>query len=248
MNRDTLVGEIMHFDDLVMVVWLGGIALQAVLAVVVLIRKVWRRFPAFAVYVSANLAFSCLLYLVAKAPPHRYTYFYLYWSTEFIVLILGLAVVFEIWAYPFAPYAALKKSVGLISICITLLLLVCGVIVILGRPHGEIGLSNFFFVAEEVVRLVEVGLVAFLFLCANLFSLHWRQPEFGIALGIGTYAIAALVMVSLREYFGHRAEYLLNIFIMLAFDFSLLIWIGYLYPRVEAVFLAPSNARLQKVT
>jgi hypothetical protein len=145
------------------------------------------------------------------------------------MLILGLGVVFEIFTHLFAPYAALKKTAQMSFRCIAFLLLIFGGSVILTQPHGESGLNAYFFVAEEVVRLVEVGLVSLLFVSAGLFGLHWRQSEFGIGLGIGTYAIAELIMVSLRDYFVSRsAVYALNIGIMLAFDVSLLIWMGYL--------------------
>jgi hypothetical protein len=224
----------MNLDTVMTWIWLVGIGLQGALAAIVLRRKVWQKFPFFAVYFLANLALSCLSYLAAMIHTYWHTYFYLYWSGQCVMLILGLGVVVEIFTHLFTPYAALKKTAVAIFRGAALLLLVCGAVVIFARPHGEKGLSDFFFVTEEVVRLVEVGLVAFLFVSAGLFGLHWRQSEFGIALGIGTYAIADLVMVSLRENFGVRSAYTLNIGIMLAFDVSLLIWMGCLFSPQRA--------------
>ncbi|MBZ5522709.1 MAG: hypothetical protein LAP21_10765 [Acidobacteriia bacterium] len=223
----------MRFNPLT-TIWLGGIFLQSVLAVVVLTKRVWKRFPSFALYFLTNLAMSGVLIMVSALQAHsaanapNYAYFYCYWGSQCVVLILGLGVVFEIFTHLFAPYAALKKTAETVFRCSALLLLVCGAVVILARPHGESGLSAFFVVTEEVVRLIEVGLVAFLFLSAGLFGLHWRQSEFGIALGMGSYAIVDLVTMSLRGYFGKSPEYALNVCVMFAFDISVLVWMGYL--------------------
>ena len=227
-----------------MYVWLGGIALQGALAAVVLLRKVWRELPFFAIYFLSNLTLGCLLYLMAIVHLSRNVYFYSHWSSQCVVLILGLGVVFEIFNHLFAPYAGLKKTVRMVFTCVALLLMVCAAVVMVARPGGEPGVSALFLAAEEAFRLLEVGLVALLFLSADLFGLPWRRSEFGIALGMGIYAISDLVTTSLRAYFGSSAMYALNIGTMLAFDFSLLIWISYLSPRQELSFLTHPEAQL----
>jgi hypothetical protein len=221
----------MRLDDLTTSVWLGGIALQVALAAVLLVRKVWQKFPIFATYFLVNLAGNCFLYLVAMQHFSKLFYFYCYWCSQCVVLILGLGVVYEIFARLFAHYAALKATAQALFRTIALVLLIWGVVVIFFQPHGESGISSMsgiFFLAEEVVRLIEVGLVVLLFLSAGLFGLHWRQSEFGITLGLGSYAVADLIMVSLRTFMGFPASRALNLAIMLTFDFSVLIWMGYL--------------------
>lgn len=237
------------FNELTMYVWLGGIALQGALAAIVLGRNVWRKFRFFTAYLLANLTFSCLLYLMANAS--RHTFFYWYWCTQFLMLILGLSVVFEIFTHLFAPYAALKRTAEKIFKCTAFLLAVCSAVVIFALPHGESGQSTtsaIFFLSEEVVRLVEVGLVAALFLSAGLFGLNWRQSEFGIALGIGTYATVDLVTVSLRNSWGSSAGNVLNFANMLAFEISLLIWMGYLLSTQVATpsAKAPEKGQLEQ--
>jgi hypothetical protein len=226
----------MRLDDLTTFVWLGGIALQVALAAVLLVRKVWQKFPLFTMYFLANLAVNCLLCLVAILHFPGLFYFYCYWCSQCVVLVLGLGVVYEVFARLFVHYAALKATALTFFRGIAVVLLVCGAVVIAVQPQGErafSSISGFFFLAEEVVRLIEVGLVTFLFLFASLFGLHWRQSEFGITLGLGTYAVADLIMVSLRAYWGYHA--VLSMGIMLAFDISVLIWMGYLLAPQAAV-------------
>lgn len=242
----------MRSGNLTTYVWLGGIALQLALAAILVGRRVWRTFPIFSGYFLSNLAMNCLLYLVVMVlHVPRAASFYFYWSAQCIVLTLGLGVVFEVFTQLFAPYAALKKTAETVFRCSALILAICGAIVIFVQPHGQSGQQNtFFVVVQEVVRLVEVALVAFLFLSAGLFGLHWRQSGFGIALGMGSYAIVDLVTVSLRAYFGSEHALALNMAIMIAFDISVLIWMGYVrvpQPAMSAVDVAvPEHGQLEQ--
>jgi len=38
---------------------------------------------------------------------------------------------------------------------------------------------------QEAVRTVQLGVVVFLFIFSRIFLLHWRQPVFGVAFGLG---------------------------------------------------------------
>lgn len=226
-----------------MYVWLGGIVLQMALAAVVVRREVWLEFPFFAIYFLSNFAIGCLLYLeMALFHAPRELYFYSFWSAQCLMMILGLGVVFEIFNRLFQPYPALKKETSITFRCAALLLVMTGAIVVFAQPYGETGLSPFLLATEEAVRLLEAGLVALLFLSAALFGLPWRPSEFGIALGMGAYAVTALVTTSLRVYFGASGDFALNLSIMLGFDYSLLIWIAYLSPQKTLISQNSINA------
>jgi len=90
-------------------IWLGGIVLQAALAAVIVTKKVWTRFPFFAAYLLTNLGSSGLLYLVNALHASARVYFYFYWITQAITLMLGLATVFEIFISLLVSYPGLRK-------------------------------------------------------------------------------------------------------------------------------------------
>jgi hypothetical protein len=103
-------------------------------------------------------------------------------------------------------------------------------------------------VMEEATRIVEVGLLMFLFLFSGAFGLHWRQHVFGIALGLGVFTAVELAAVTVRAYLGPVALQTFAIARALAFNFSLLIWLGYLLmpERVTESAEIPKQAQLEQ--
>jgi hypothetical protein len=88
----------------------------------------------------------------------------------------------------------------------------------------------------------------FLFLSSSAFGLHWRQNEFGIALGLGTCAAVELVNVTLMTHHGTAAEQIFSVVRSFSFIFSLLIWLGYLlFPeRTSSSGQLPKKAQLEQ--
>ena len=229
-------------------IWLGGIALQAVLAVVIVSKKVWAKFPFFAAYLLTNLGFNGLLYLVNALHAPRYVYFYCYWITQAITLMLGLATVFEVFTSLLVSYPRLRKLALRVCRYTLLALGLFGVLVIIFRPQGETTPNAPLFALEEAVRIGEVGLVVLLFAFAGIFGLPWRRSAFGIALGIGMYAGVQLAVVAFQSYAGERRAWNIATFAtMVAFDLSLFIWLGSLLSRQYAAKVElPERAQLEQ--
>jgi Na+/proline symporter len=91
-------------------------------------------------------------------------------------------------------------------------------------------------------------LIMFLFLSSSAFGLHWRQNEFGIALGLGTCAAVELVNVTLMTHMSPAAGQVLSLVHSLSFNGSLLIWLGYLLapPERPANTLDVPKAQLEQ--
>jgi hypothetical protein len=98
---------------------------------------------------------------------------------------------------------------------------------------------------EETARTVEVGLLMFLFLFSRAFGLHWRQHVFGIALGLGIFVATELAGVTTRAYFGPAVLRSFGLARGVAFDVSLLVWIGYLLVPERATSAAAVPDRVQ---
>ena len=96
--------------------------------------------------------------------------------------------------------------------------------------------------AEEAARIVELGEIMFLFLSSSAFGLHWRQNEFGIALGLGTCAAVELFNVTLITHVSKETAQIFSLVRSLSFNFSLLIWLGYLLVPERTT----SNAEIPK--
>src|SRR6185503_188759 len=91
-------------------------------------------------------------------------------------------------------------------------LLLAGVVVFLMQPPSHTSsLGVAVQAVEQAARIIEVGLLMILFGCSAAFGLHWKQAEFGIALGLGFFATLELLTVTLRPMVGHSGAVLLNV-------------------------------------
>jgi len=226
--------------------WYAQAAIQILLVVVVLARKMWIRFPSFSAYVLFNLAATLIKHTIQQ---RGILYFSTYWICEALAIVLGLAVVREIFMSLFAPHPALRKLATVIFRSAICLLIVMGCTVVYLQTPITQGLAKAVLTGEEGTRIVEVGLIMFLFLSSSAFGLHWRQNVFGIALGLGIFNAAELVVLAIQLHNGSRETFqVIAIARVLAFSVSLLVWLAYLLApeRVTSSAEVPKRAQLEQ--
>lgn len=210
---------------------LVGLTLQGLLTVVLLAKRSWLRFPFFSAYVCSGFAFGVAGYTLQTS---RVTYFYTYWMGEALGIAFGLLVVYEIFRHIFSVHAALQRLATITFRIAIAILLAAGLVVYLTQPPSQTSsLGVAVQAVEQAVRIIEVGLLMILFICSAAFGLHWKQAEFGIALGLGFFATLELLTVTLRPMVGQSGAVLMNVMRIAAFDCSLLIWLGYLLSPPE---------------
>ena len=237
----------MVFRLLIHNIWFIGSGLEAVLVGVLLLRKTWNKFPFFTSYACFNLFASGLMYAVARTRI-GILYFSVYWVCEAIAMLLGLAVVYEIFNSLFSCHEALRKMARTVFRVALILLLLLAVIVLAFQPSMETSIGRIVRVAAEATRIIEVGLLMFLFLFSTAFGLHWRTHVFGIALGLGIFTAVDLVTVTMRSYLGTGAVDILNLARGSAFCLSVLMWSLYLWApeRVSSTGQVPERAQLEQ--
>jgi hypothetical protein len=220
---------------------LAGLTLQGLLALVMLGKRSWRRFPFFSAYVWSSFAFGVAGYTLQRS---RVPYFYTYWANEALGIALGLLVVYEIFRHLFTVHGALLRLATITFRVAIVLLLSAALIVYLMQPSSQTSSLRVAVQAlEQATRIIEVGLLMILFICSAAFGLHWKQAEFGIALGLGFFATIELMAVTLRPMVGHPGKILMDVMRIAAFEFSLLIWLSYLLARPER---ATTTVEVQK--
>jgi hypothetical protein len=227
---------------------LVGTILQLPLAAAVIGKRLWRSFPIFAAYSLTNLVAAVVLYGTRKIGPSSYLNFYTYWAFEGIAVVLGFGVVYEVFRELLEPYAALRRiaAVAFRWVLAGLVLLAC--IVAYARPSGLHPLLAAVEIPEEAARVVEVGLLVFLFGFSRAFGLHWRQNIFGIALGLGIFTSVELAAVAMHTHIGQAAYQGLNLARAVSFNASLLIWMGYILApeRITSTAELPQRAQLEQ--
>jgi hypothetical protein len=225
--------------------WLAQLALLAYLAFVLIARKIWKSFPVFATYALFNLLSGPIQFALYRSPR---LYVYSYIATEILSVLLGLAVVYEIFVQLFLAHAALRRLATSLLALVVALLIALGIGVVYMHAPGLNNIGIGILVSEQAARALEVGLLMFLFVCSGSFGLHWRQPLFGIALGLGLYTTVQLIMMTVWTYIISGGSSIVGIVGMLAFNVSLLVWIGYLSApeQVRASAEVPDRSQLEQ--
>src|SRR5262249_14237601 len=202
--------------------WLAGPLLQATISVFMLRRKLHRELPWFFGYTVFQVVQTTVSwFLHDKFPP----YFYFYWSAELVGLILGLAVIYEVFRNVVMNYDRLHRAgFMLYRWCAVLLLLVATITVATAPNIDSAAIIEGIITLDRGVRLVQVGLLLFLFIFASYLSLSWRSHSFGVALGFGFLASVELALAAIRSHVGTDANQFYATLKPLTYFFTLLIW------------------------
>jgi hypothetical protein len=235
----------MPLSSIIHDVWIGSIGLQVLLALVVLAKRTWQRYPFFSAYVFFNLIETTVLYPLFRMPT---VYGYAFLVFEAIGIVLGLTIVREIFTNVFSPHPALRKLAIIIFRVVVIALVVLGCGVAHEQSGNASGISYAILLAEQATRIVEVGLIMFLFLSSSAFGLHWKQNVFGIALGLGMFAAVELINVTLIGHVSTATAQAFNLVRGISFSASLLMWAGYLLApeQVASSVEVPKRAQLEQ--
>jgi len=206
--------------------WRAPNALQAILLITMLVRRLHRTLPFFFGYNAILLLQTALL-----LPLRRESSLYadVYWSGQLVSWALGLAIIYEIYANLLREYAVLRKiGIGLFWVTASGLLLIA-VWTAYHTPGADVNrLMKGILTLERSVRIVQCGLLLALFIFSSFFGLSWKDQLFGIALGFAVYVCTELAVVAIRAYTGHTQIPFYRYLNPAAWDVALIIWSFYL--------------------
>lgn len=231
------------------VLWLTGLSCQLILIAVLAVKRRWASVPLFFAYTVFCFASAAGLYAIHGPMYLSQLYFYAYWITEGIGLLLGFAVIYELFRQLLEPYTALRRLASVLLASSVIILVIASCIVAYSQPSTLRGrLVRAILVGEEGTRILEVGLLIFLFVFSTAFGLHWRQQSFGVALGLALFVAVELVSVTSEAHSGIAAFKVAAEMRLIAFDVSLLVWISYfaLPERVGKTSELPQRAQLEQ--
>jgi len=236
------------YDTLIRDLWPIGLALQAALTLILFRKRAWATFPFFAAYSSCSLATTLILFLLRH---HPRAYFYAYWPSESLSVVLNLGVMYEVFRQLFGAYRALRRMAWTALQCALAVFVLIGVAVFATNGASERWhvMGATLFGIEEAIRIIQLGVVVFLFIFSRLFLLHWRQPVFGIALGMGIFASAEIFITGSWLRVQGVPLGLLSLVQMLAFDAALITWGAYMLLREDfsATAALPPRTELERL-
>lgn len=215
----------MSSQHIQLALWVSQPVLQAVVAVAVFRRKLYKDFPAFFTFTLAQIAIFAV-----EFPVYFWTndnvYFDVYWAAASLNVILSFKIIHEIFIDVFRPYPALKDLGTALFKWAALIMILVSVVMISVSPGWDDPVRRSILVVQRCVRVVQCGMVLFLLaFCKNL-GVSWRRQSFGIAMGFGAFSGVELVTTAL--YSGSRLHVITaNMIQMAAYNIGMLIWVVY---------------------
>lgn len=218
--------------------WIAPHALQAVLAVMMVRRKLVREFPAFFVYTVQEVLQFIVLFAMDKIDAVSGQAYTMAWFVGTAVsIVLRFAVVYEIFEHVFSNYPTLKELGTVILRWATVVLMIIAVVLVGYSTTGEIDWAKIAIsIVDRAVSVVQCGLLVLLVLLARFLSFQWRSYAFGIALGLGFFASVELGLSAIRTELGLSVALdTLALATMASYHCCVLFWIvTLLLPQHEA--------------
>ncbi len=214
--------------DFQLVLWVTHPILQLAVAGAMFRHKLHRLFPVFFAYICFQILAFCLLFPMNHWGTFNYTaYFWLYWSCSAINLVLGFMIIYEIFLDVFRPYHTLKDLGSVLFKWAALVMSLVGFVVAASSPLGDQGpIVQSVITVTRCVRVAQVGLILFLLVFSRYLGVSWKQPSFGISLGLGLSAGVELGTLAFHVS-GHASEVLVNLTNLVAYNVAILVWLTY---------------------
>src|SRR6266496_1654323 len=224
--------------------WIAHPVLEAGIATLMLRRGLHRSFKFFFGYILIQLVTFAVLF---PANWHSYSaMFYLYWACDALSVAFGFAVIHEVFVDVFRAFHTLRdlgtvlfKWAGLV------MLLVAGVVSVSTNSSQVAPWMQAIITSQRCVRIIQVGMVMFLLFFAHYVGVSRKQHSFGIALGFGSFAMIELILIS--SWVGnHLNGPWMSIVNMLAYNGSMVLWLGYMAVRRPSRDLSRSLLQPQR--
>jgi hypothetical protein len=206
------------------VLWLASPLIQLGVLAALFRRGLYREYPYFFNYTIFQVLSIAFLLSVQHSAS---LYFYGYWVSAAISVVISFAVLQEIFRDAFRPYEALRDLSGILfRWSLLVLVLVGGMWAIPAiNSHWRDSATDVILLADRSVRMMQCGLVFFLLLFSEYLGISRRHVLFGIALGFGLFASVHMLVATGMAHRGHAA--LLRRVNMGAYDMAALVWLCY---------------------
>lgn len=202
----------------------GPLGLLAWLAVILVQKKLYRRFPFFTAYILYAIAAGVLRTSLSYG--NRRTYFYTFWGTEPLFALLGLIAIYEAFHEIFRPFYQIwwfRPMVYLVAVATLGISIVRTIHV---PPVQAWGFGALILSFELGVRYIQGGIFALTWLFIMFFRLPASRYAVGIVDGFGVTAIGILVASLLRSDFGMRFNKLFTFVPAVVYILACFIWLA----------------------
>jgi hypothetical protein len=216
----------MNFSRLVTsALWFAPLAMQCVIALVMLRRGLVGQFPVFFAYTVLLPVRDSGLYLLPESSDR---YSSLFWWGEAVAILLSLGIIFEISWHFVRPYPFLRLFLRVLWISAVIVGAVALAMLIWTKgPAGADVALEWIILTERSARFLQVCLLIVAIAMMSRLGLTWRRYSLGIAAGFGAYAALDLILLELRAHLHVITDATFVLLRSAAYNLGVLIWAFY---------------------
>jgi hypothetical protein len=225
----------MSRTQILLALWVSQPVLQTAVAAAMIRRRLHKSFPAFFIFTLAQIfIFAVEFPLHSWGPQGLYGYAWI--ISTMLNLIINFKIIQEIFLDIFRPYHALKDLGTALFKWAALIMVLIAVVLISTSSVWDDPLLRTILVVQRSIRVVQCGMVLFLFAFCKQLGVSWKRPCFGIALGFGVIAGAELIDNALLSG-GHIHWLMMNLLNMGSYNIGVLTWLLYSLASRHAVIM-----------
>lgn len=189
----------------------------ALLACILLYRKLYREFPLFFCYVVVTEMVGLARYAASKASPGVYSY--VYWISNLVVVLFAFLASYELFVRRLFPRF---YKVRFFRILFPLAAILVNVLVVIAAIYGNH--KRLLLLSARTGEFLRAAVVFFFVALMTLMGRKWEMKEFGIAFGFGLDVAISLASVALWTQASKRSPLVKRIPVI-AYDIACIIWL-----------------------
>jgi hypothetical protein len=214
-------------------IWIAGLVLELAILSRALATRMYAHFPIFYSYIFCVFASSATLWHFYRTNDRVYTK--LFWTFEFITLMIGYGVVLEIMHHAFKDYPGADRFARYAGLgAFAAIFLWLGISAALHKLPIEItALGRRIDGFERDLRIVQAIFLGIVAVLAVHYGIELGKNVRGLALGMGFFISVCIVNMALRVVFNDRYQPIFGELQSAAYVFSLSVWLVALWSHAE---------------
>jgi hypothetical protein len=199
--------------------WIAGIVLESVILFRFLKNRLYAHYPFFFAYLAVVWLWDIALWPIYRS--HYASYSQFFWVDQFLNLLAGFGVLFEIVRKSFQKYPGARTFAT--TVVAAMFAILCGYIVFRLLPlsvSSHEGFSDL----ERDFRVIQALTLCGVLVVISYYRIEVGRNLFGIIAGLGLYVGSTILSDELKSYVGPAFNAAWSVIQPYTYLVSLLIW------------------------
>ncbi|HLK07446.1 MAG TPA: hypothetical protein VKV30_05890 [Candidatus Angelobacter sp.] len=204
----------------------------ALLACILLYRKLHREYPLFFCYLVVTEAVGLIRYAASSASSSVYSY--VYWVSDLILVSFACLASYELFVGRLFPRF---YKVRFFRILFPLAAILVNVVIVIAAIYGNH--KRMLLLSARIVEFLRAAVIFFFVALMTVMGRKWEKKEFGIAFGFGLEVSVSLASVALWTHETRRSPFVSRIPVI-AYDIACIVWLYCFLTASKAQTLPPA--------